>query len=91
MIFAGLVFVSLSVVFGCQQVRWLLAGETELSQKEERVSILFSNYLKGDAFLVFVLWGLKHFPVPYLYETAGILFLIATFLFLKSMVIILKN
>ncbi len=91
MIFAGLVFVFLSIVFGCQQVRRLLAGESELSQKEERISILFSNYLKGDAFLLFLLWGLKHYPVPYLFEAAGILFLIATFIFLKSMAIILKN
>ncbi len=91
MIFAGLIFAFLSIVFGCPQVRRLLAGETELSLEEKLISILFGNYLKGDALLMFLLWGLKPYPIPYLYQSIGLLFLLITFLFLKSILIILKT
>lgn len=90
MIFAALFFAFLSIVFSSPQLRWLLAGEAELSQKEERISFLFGHYLRTDAILLFLLWGLKIYSIPYFYQGAGVLFLLVTFLFLKNMAMVLK-
>ncbi len=90
MLFAALFFIFLSIVFSCQRVRWLLAGEADLSQKEKRISSLFGHYLRGAAVLLLLLWGLKTYSIPYLYQGAGILFLAITGLFLINMGMILK-
>nr|WP_314462464.1 hypothetical protein [uncultured Clostridium sp.] len=89
MIFSSLLFFILSECFRRPGLCRLLAGENGLTQKEERIGYAFGNYLRKDAFLLLLLWGSRFFPLPYLYQGTGVLFLIITFLFLKKMVTIL--
>lgn len=90
MIFSFVLFLILSHCFCSPGICRLLAGEKELTHKEIWVGYAFGTYLRADAFLLFLLWTLSFFSVPYLNHGIGILFLIATFLFLKKMIKILN-
>jgi hypothetical protein len=90
MIFSFVLFFILSQCFCQPGICRLLAGEAELTQKEIGISFAFGKYLGADAFLLFLLWTFSFFPFPYLYQGAGMLFLIITFLFLKRMIKILN-
>jgi len=90
MIFSFVLFFILSQCFCRPGIYRLLAGEKELTQKEIWISYAFGTYLRADAFLFFLLWTLSFFSIPYLYQGIGIFFLIATLLFLKKMIKILK-
>ncbi|MDF2889543.1 MAG: hypothetical protein K0R23_3928 [Lacrimispora sp.] len=89
MIFSFLLFFILSQCFCRPGLCRLLAGETELTQKEEWISYAFGKYLGADAFLLFLLWTLRFFSFPYLDQGAGVLFLFITLLFLKKIIKIL--
>ncbi|GLB29098.1 hypothetical protein LAD12857_10210 [Lacrimispora amygdalina] len=89
MIFSSLLFFILSECFCRPGLCRFLAGEKGLTHKEERIGHAFGSYLRADAFLLLLLWGLSFFPFPYLYQGIGVLFLIITFFYLKKMVIIL--
>lgn len=85
MIFSFVLFLILSHCFCSPVICRLLAGEKELTQKEVWISDAFGTYLRADAFLLFLLWTLSFFSIPYLYQGVGMLFLFVTFLFLKKM------
>lgn len=90
MIFSFVLFFILSQCFCRPGLCRLLAGEKELTQREIWISYAFGTYLKAVAFLLFLLWTLSFFSIPYLNQGMGILFLSATFFFLKKMIEILN-
>ena len=90
MIFSYVLFFILSHCFCSPGICRLIAGEKELTQKEAGISYAFGTYLRADALLLFLLWTLSFFSIPYLYQGAGMLFLFVTVLFLKKMIKILN-
>ena len=90
MIFSFVLFLILSQCFCSPGICRLLAGEKELTLKEVWISDAFGTYLRADAFLLFLLWTLSFFSIPYLYQGVGMFFLFVTFLFLKKMIKILN-
>lgn len=91
MIFGIVLFAIISVIFSLPGLLRLAAGETELSWREEKISILFGHYMGAVAVLMFVLWILKPLGRLSLYAAVGGLYTVLTLCFLYKAVRILNK
>lgn len=56
MISGVILFTSLSLIFSTKGLQRLVAGEHELSLKEQTIGFLFGHYMGGIAGITFFLW-----------------------------------
>ncbi|MEY8356070.1 hypothetical protein AALB39_22300 [Lachnospiraceae bacterium 54-53] len=91
MIYGVVLFAVISLIFSLPGLRWMAAGELELSPREEKIGFLFGHYMGAAAALMFFLWLLKPMGLPHLYAGAGGLYLVLTLCFLYQTVRIFKK
>lgn len=91
MIFGIVIFAIISVIFSVPRLQQMVAGEQELSPREEKIGILFGHYMGAAAVLLFFLHMFRSLYFPYFYIGAGGLCMILTFGFLYKTVRILKK
>ncbi len=91
MIYGIVLFAFLSFVFSSPRHRWLITGESTLSEPEDKICFLFGRYMRDAAILMALLWVFRPLEITYLYWGAGGLFFLRTLYFLFRMFQILLS
>lgn len=85
MISGAILFTIVSLIFSMKDFQRLIAGEHELSLKEQTIGFLFGHYMGGVAGITFFLWLFRPFNPTLFSIVAGAGYMILTlYLLIKT-------